>query len=274
MHLQLGSVLESAYCLPIMEMGTWYQIPAFEAYAIYSPRMFDPLVNSHFRYVNSLLGMGLSFCNVTRLQAQYAGGTPLAHYTSTPSLLTRGQMEHAVSRIAAQFIWFAGKLGSTGGGFDRQTAESEITQLILRWRLNINPLPVIAALCASVVLFAVVICMLWDQPSRPGVLSSAGVLGIMWLGSRPQSQMLRDHLREKQNPSVDSLRASSMFKSVFSARPARAHVLNREDSSKCYTAAPSDELGTHASSSGCPDSLEQGAYLTDSQTCSNLPVWS
>ncbi|KAF8449309.1 hypothetical protein L210DRAFT_3640903 [Boletus edulis BED1] len=179
-----------------------------------------------------------------------------------------GQLERIVSRIATEFMWIAGELGSAGGGFDRQTEDSQIMQYILQWRLNINPLPVsfeacfveyhlymvqvIAALCASVILCVLAVCMLWNRHSWPGAISNAGVLEIMWLGSR--SAVLRDHLRDKQNPSVDGLRASSMFESVFWTRPADTHV-NMENR-KPYAAVPLYDLGTHASSARFLDSLD------------------
>ncbi|KAG6377267.1 hypothetical protein JVT61DRAFT_1331 [Boletus reticuloceps] len=199
--------------------------------------------------MNSLLGVGQSSCNVTTDLPQHSGGASLADYTGAGSPLTRGQMERIVSRIATEFMWIAGELGSAGGGFDRQTEDGQIIQYILQWRLNINPLPVIAALCASVILCVLAVCMLWNRHSRPGTVSNVGVLEIMWLGSR--SGVLRDHLRNKQNPSVDSLRASSMFETVFWTRSTDVNV-NKE----LYAAVPSYDLGTRASSSEFLDSLD------------------
>ncbi|KAF8449298.1 hypothetical protein L210DRAFT_2656525 [Boletus edulis BED1] len=108
---------------------------------------------------------------------------------------------------------------------------------------------VIAALCASVILCVLAVWMLWNRHSRPGVVSNAGVLEIMWLGSR--SGVLRDHLKDKQNPSVESLRASSMFKTVFWTRSTDVNV-----DKELYTAVPLYDLGTRASSSGFIDSLD------------------
>ncbi|KAF8449302.1 hypothetical protein L210DRAFT_3524472 [Boletus edulis BED1] len=219
----------SIYCLPTMAVEIWVSTSSFHA------------------YVNSLLGLGQSFCSGST--PQFRGGASLADYTGAASPLTRGQLERIVSRIATEFMWIAGELGSAGGGFDRQTEDSQIMQYILQWRLNINPLPVIAALCASVILYVLAVWMLWNRHSRPGVVSNAGVLEIMWLGSR--SGVLRDHLKDKQNPSVESLRASSMFKTVFWTRSTDVNV-----DKELYTAVPLYDLGTRASSSGFIDSLD------------------
>ncbi|KAF8552853.1 hypothetical protein OG21DRAFT_1326343 [Imleria badia] len=165
-------------------------------------------------YVKSVLGMGLSSCN----------GTSLAQYTGTPSLLTRGQVESVVSQIATEFIWLAGELGNAGGGFNRQTEESHHGIHI--------------AVEVEYQSFA----------TRPAAVSAPGVLEIMWLGSR--SRVLRDHLRDMQNPSVDNLRASSMFKTNFWTRsPAQVHI-NKKNSGH-YAAVPLEDLpvGSHASSS-------------------------
>ncbi|KAF8449306.1 hypothetical protein L210DRAFT_3640901 [Boletus edulis BED1] len=242
------NVLTSAFsvdCLPVMTVEIWIPTIPFRA------------------YMKSLLGLGQSSCNMATYPPQFRGGASLADYTGAASPLTRGQMERIVSRIATEFIWIAGELGSAGGGFDRWTEDSQIIQYILQWRLNINPLPVIAALCASVILCVLAVCMLWNRHSWPGAVSNAGVLEIMWLGSR--SRVLRDHLRDKQNPSVDSLRASSMFESVFWTRPAGTHV-NMENR-KPYAAVPLYDLGTHASSARFLDSLD----FVSSNTCTGDP---
>jgi hypothetical protein len=133
----------SPYCQPIMSyLKLWGNITGFNA------------------YMRSVLGMGLSSCN----------GTSLAQYTSTPSLLTRGLVESVVSLIATEFIWLAGALGSVGGGLDRQTEESLVTEYMLQWRLNINAWPVIAALCASIVLHVVLLALLVRHPEHSVVL--------------------------------------------------------------------------------------------------------
>ncbi|KAF8440848.1 hypothetical protein L210DRAFT_2117352 [Boletus edulis BED1] len=231
MNLHEYLAYQSTYCLPIMSWGIWSQINTLQA------------------YMNSLLGVAQSSCNVTADLPRYSGGASLADYTGTASLLTRGQMERIVSRIATEFIWIAGELGSAGGGFDRQAEDSQIIQYRLQWRLNINPLPVIVALCASVILYVLAVCMLWNRHSRPGTVSNAGVLEIMWLGSR--SRVLREHLRDRQNPSVDSLRASSMFETVFWTRSTDVNV-----DKELYAAVPLHDLGTRASSSEFLDSLD------------------
>lgn len=73
---------------------------------------------------------------------------------------------------------------------------------------------VILALCASIILLVLVIYVLWRR--QPAVVSGAGVLEIMWFGSR--SRFLRNRLSNVQTPSLDSLRASSMFETVFWTR--------------------------------------------------------
>ncbi|KAF8449297.1 hypothetical protein L210DRAFT_553792 [Boletus edulis BED1] len=80
------SLFESTYCLPLfsMTMEIWEPISVFTA------------------YVTSLLGMGVSVCNASE---QYSSGPTLSDYAGTPSLLTRSEMEHVVSRIATEFMW-------------------------------------------------------------------------------------------------------------------------------------------------------------------------
>ena len=74
-------------------------------------------------------------------------------------------------------------------------------------------------------------------------MSSAGVLEVMWFGSR--SQVLQGHFSDVQTPSLDSLRASSMFETVFWAHSANKY----EENNSIYAPVPLHNAETHASSS-------------------------
>ena len=86
----------SPYCQPIMSYPPlWANITAFNACVKLSPVLyFHELANDHLRYLSSLLGMGMSSC----------GGTSITQYT-TPSLLSKAQMESVISQMAAEFMW-------------------------------------------------------------------------------------------------------------------------------------------------------------------------
>ncbi|KAG9318060.1 hypothetical protein JVU11DRAFT_124 [Chiua virens] len=207
---------KSSYCQPFMSEPYLKNMTNFDLYDIW-------------------LGLDLSSCSGT-----------FAELNSTqPYLLARDRVEKVTSQIAAGFVWLAGEFGEGGGGFDRQTKEAQITEYVLKWRLNINTLPVISSLCASVALCILVICMLWGRDNQQGVIPAAGMLEIMWFGSR--SPALRNQMGDVRRPSVDGLRASSTFETVLWRRS--AYVLAGQENFDLYAALPLCNVASHLASS-------------------------
>ncbi|KIJ64354.1 hypothetical protein HYDPIDRAFT_28797 [Hydnomerulius pinastri MD-312] len=152
------------------------------------------------RSIMSLLGLNLTAINATSATQSSAN----------PSVtLSPYQMETAVAQMAAEFIWLAGEVGESAGGFQRGTGEVQATQLVLQWRLNINTIPVIFASLSSFVLLALVFYLVGRPSRRQSAVSGASVLEILWLGAR--SRYLREPLEDITDPSTDNLRAAGMF---------------------------------------------------------------
>ncbi|KAH7908560.1 hypothetical protein BJ138DRAFT_1115739 [Hygrophoropsis aurantiaca] len=164
-------------------------------------------------YLMQLIGMNASQINPLILafnDPSYSGDT-------TPSFtLSADQMETALSRLLAASMWTAGQLGEAGGGFDHPTGSALVTQLVLEMRLNINWIPLLFALGASVILLVLAIQMTHigsEHPHKAHAVNSAGVLELVWLASR--SPALRDGVGEVEHPNIDELRAAGMFNVVL-----------------------------------------------------------
>ncbi|KAF8552857.1 hypothetical protein OG21DRAFT_1326620 [Imleria badia] len=48
-------------------------------------------------------------------------------------------IENAIAQTAARFLWLAGQLGESAGGFQRDAGENRTTRNALQWRLHLNP---------------------------------------------------------------------------------------------------------------------------------------
>ncbi|KAF9218274.1 hypothetical protein BS17DRAFT_836668 [Gyrodon lividus] len=159
-------------------------------------------------YIMSLLGIGVTTNGALRT------------IVDSESLITleRRQLENAIAQVAAELIWLAGEVGASGGGFPRIEGESSATQQVLELRLNVNTTPhesfsfskVAIGLCASIILLALVLCMLRNPPkAQLSRVTSAGVLELMWISAHSLS--LRNHLKGIKNSSLDKLRAEGMI---------------------------------------------------------------
>ncbi|KIJ58816.1 hypothetical protein HYDPIDRAFT_33779 [Hydnomerulius pinastri MD-312] len=150
-------------------------------------------------YISSLLGINLT----DNLALSYSQSSEGPRFT-----LSQNQLENAVSQMAAELIWLAGSANTGGGGFERTTGESSVTQQVLEWRLNINTTPICFASLASLIILVLGI----------------NILQIIWLGS--QTLALHGQLHSVQIPALDGLRAAGMF-DVCLAEPHRAHPRSR-----------------------------------------------
>ncbi|KAG8215508.1 hypothetical protein J3R82DRAFT_9153 [Butyriboletus roseoflavus] len=133
-------------------------------------------------------------------------------YTLTPN-----QLQQAIEDSVAAIIWTAGQLGSNQGGFDRMTGESQVTQVITEWRLNINTVPVAFASTASLILFILVLCLIRIPsrlPQNGRSITGLSVLETLWVAAH--SQTICENMVDLNDPSLDDLRRAGMFKVCLS----------------------------------------------------------
>ncbi|KAG8215448.1 hypothetical protein J3R82DRAFT_9062 [Butyriboletus roseoflavus] len=127
--------------------------------------------------------------------------------------LTPNQLQQAIEDSVAAIIWTAGQLGSNQGGFDRTTGESQVTQVITKWRLNINTVPIAFASTASLILVILVLCLIRIPsrlPQHGRSITGLSVLEILWVAAN--SQTLCENMVDLNDPSLDDLRRVGMFK--------------------------------------------------------------
>ncbi|KIJ64324.1 hypothetical protein HYDPIDRAFT_28768 [Hydnomerulius pinastri MD-312] len=130
--------------------------------------------------------------------------------TSAPSL-SRSRMEAAVAQVAAEIIWMGVQYGPSAGGFPSVTLEGQYQQQELKWRLNINLLPLLFATIGSLIMLALSLILTGafsEQRHRP-LTSSASVLEAFWLGARSRS--LCDPFESVMRPTDKELRSAGMF---------------------------------------------------------------
>ncbi|KAG8217909.1 hypothetical protein J3R82DRAFT_6075 [Butyriboletus roseoflavus] len=122
-------------------------------------------------------------------------------------------LQQAIENSIAAIIWTAGQLGSNQGEFDRMTGESQVTQVITEWRLNINVVPVVFASTASLILFILVFFLI-RIPSKlahhGSSITGLSVLETLWIAAH--SQTLCENITVVNDPSLDHLRRVGMFK--------------------------------------------------------------
>ncbi|KAF8552335.1 hypothetical protein OG21DRAFT_151999 [Imleria badia] len=160
-----------------------------------------PLMSSMNVYLMSLLGVNATANGIL------APSESSAH----PSIIvTPAGLEAAISQIAAELIWLAGQLDENNGGFALISINNDATELVLRWRLNINKIPVVCALTISFLLLAVM-CIMIPGSSETACTSINGisVLEILWIGAHIHK--IQNRLHEVQFPSLKALRAIGMF---------------------------------------------------------------
>ncbi|KAF8552854.1 hypothetical protein OG21DRAFT_1326299 [Imleria badia] len=84
-------------------------------------------------YMMSLLGLSM---------ASAIASSPSQSSANPSVTLSPSQLENAIAETAARFLWLAGQLGESGGGFQRDVGESRATRNTPQWRLHLNSIPV------------------------------------------------------------------------------------------------------------------------------------
>ncbi|KIK92696.1 hypothetical protein PAXRUDRAFT_13082 [Paxillus rubicundulus Ve08.2h10] len=139
-------------------------------------------------------------------------GSALFPPQSDPSALVAlspYQLEQAITQTAAEMLWLAGQAGEERAGFQRASGESQVIQMITRWRLNINTIPVLFASTASLVLFVIVFFLVGRPSRRCTSVSGVSVLEALWIAAH--SQVLHERMADIDDASLDNLRAAGMF---------------------------------------------------------------
>ncbi|KAH7920956.1 hypothetical protein BV22DRAFT_1132656 [Leucogyrophana mollusca] len=190
-----------------------------EGCAGYQPGVLDV-------YLMRSLGMNASQIN----PASYTT-FPINTGNTTPSFtLSVDQMEMGLSRVLATAIWTAGQLGEASGGFNHSIGSATITEPVLEMRLNINWIPLLLALAASIVLLVLAIqmtCVGSGEPRRSNLVNNTGVLELIWLASRLPE--LRDGIGEVEDPNTDDLRAAGMFNVLLANINGKHQKANLDD---------------------------------------------
>ncbi|KAH7906629.1 hypothetical protein BJ138DRAFT_1220392 [Hygrophoropsis aurantiaca] len=141
---------------------------------------------------------------------------PAYSSNTTPSvILTLQEIEDGVSNLLARCVW-TGLLGKEGGGFERSTGSTLITEFVLQLHLNINWIPLSFALSASIALFIAELYLtraVTNGTNRKGAVKGLGMLELIWLASH--SSELRDGIGPVENPNIDHLRTAGMFNVCF-----------------------------------------------------------
>ncbi|KAH7906630.1 hypothetical protein BJ138DRAFT_1182988 [Hygrophoropsis aurantiaca] len=152
--------------------------------------------------------------NSTQIYPDYK---PMNSSDTTPTFtLSLHAMETALSFLLAKSMWTAGMLGKEGGGFDRGNGSVLVTEYDLQMRLNINWVPLLFALGASIVLFILELRMTAAGPVNTegdSAVDSTGLLQIIWLTSH--SYDLRRTIGDVKLPTIDNLRAAGMLRVCF-----------------------------------------------------------
>lgn len=130
------------------------------------------------------------------------------HFNTTPSfMISKHQMETALSRLYAKVIWIAGELGDSSGGFQRTTAEAEVTQFVSENRLELDCTSNFVALLFSCCLLALVIRI---AARRAGTSVQTSNMAFMWLAKH--SQDLTTQFARISHPDSQVLRRAGMFR--------------------------------------------------------------
>ncbi|KIJ14602.1 hypothetical protein PAXINDRAFT_12700 [Paxillus involutus ATCC 200175] len=139
-------------------------------------------------------------------------GSALFPPQSDPSALVTlspYQLEQAITQTAAEMLWLAGQDGGERGGFQRTSGESQVTQVVTQWRLNINTIPVLFASTASFLLFVIGFFLVGWPSRRCTSVSGVSVLETLWIAAH--SQVLHERMADIDDASLDNLRAAGMF---------------------------------------------------------------
>ncbi|KAF8123886.1 hypothetical protein EV363DRAFT_1271860 [Boletus edulis] len=115
------------------------------------------------------------------------------------------QLEDSIAQIAAEFIWLASTF-ATGEGIQQIEGKSEITNLVLELRLNVNMTPTILGLFTSIILFVIMAWMLhgpYPKVSKRGI-TSPSILELMWISAH--STTFQGFMTRVHNSIPDQLR--------------------------------------------------------------------
>ncbi|KAG1853197.1 hypothetical protein DFJ58DRAFT_745974 [Suillus subalutaceus] len=162
-------------------------------------------------YIMSLLGLNLE---VESYMQESQGVDPVSNFTLSPD-----KLEAAIAQVAAQLVWTAGQVGLSNGGceeYDYGGSAAYIDEQIISLRLNINLLPLMFAISASVIMITLALHMTraFDAPSDSQVvIANTGALQLLWLGchSAPVNEVLDD----VEHPMEDDLRRVGMIDICF-----------------------------------------------------------
>ncbi|KAF8431895.1 hypothetical protein L210DRAFT_3633500 [Boletus edulis BED1] len=115
------------------------------------------------------------------------------------------KFEDSIAQIAAELIWLASTF-ATGEGIQQIEGKSEITNLVLELRLNVNITPAILGLFTSIILFVIMAWMLhgpYPKVSKRGI-TSPSILELMWISAH--STTFQGFMTRINNSIPDQLR--------------------------------------------------------------------
>ncbi|KAF8132789.1 hypothetical protein EV363DRAFT_1472783, partial [Boletus edulis] len=115
------------------------------------------------------------------------------------------QFEDSIAQIAAELIWLASTF-ATGEGIQHIEGKSQITNLVLELRLNVNITPTILGLLTSFILFVIMAWMLHGphpKVSKRGI-TSPSILELMWISTH--STTFQGFMTRINNSTPDQLR--------------------------------------------------------------------
>ncbi|KAG1767374.1 hypothetical protein EV702DRAFT_1282648 [Suillus placidus] len=101
-------------------------------------------------YIMSSVGLNLAAESLVQL----SGGHPLSTVTLSP-----GKLEAAIAQVTAQLIWTAGRISTSNGGLQYGNGTAYVDEQIIALRLNVNLLPLLFAISASVIMMILALCM-------------------------------------------------------------------------------------------------------------------
>lgn len=167
------------------------------------------------------------YCVPTNLpvQEQYLLDCLPGYNASAPSSYngTLEDLENALASITAAYFWNAIQLSPDdffgNGTFD---GTATITELILKYHLELNLIPVVVGLFASLsLLFAFLIITRGPLKQSSGPISSLDLLQIIWISQ--QHPELFQNIADVRFPSTENLRVAGMIPTRMDTRHRNAH---------------------------------------------------
>ncbi|KAF8557205.1 hypothetical protein OG21DRAFT_379494 [Imleria badia] len=157
----------------------------------------EPLTPANM-YMNNLLGI-----------PWLVGPSATVTALPLPMILDPIQIEDAVAKMAAAFIWLASTF-DIGEGIQPTQGNSSITSFVIEMRMNVNTIPVAFGLFVSIMLLATMAWSLHDSYSRVSktAIRSPSILELMWISAH--STTLQDFMTRMSNSMSDHLRIEGM----------------------------------------------------------------